>query len=119
MHGFEGFEVFDEVADYVAPCYCQRRTAMNRVRSGARVGMDDWEFEGEWTREYGDGNQWDAGQIGDMDQGYALLNLAYNGSDGSPNSSDPPVDERTGICGSVGDVGEEAEEAILSLLPNS
>lgn len=58
-------------------------------------------------------------RLEDRDEGDALLNLAYNGSEGSPNSSDPPVEERTGICGSIGDVGEVAEEAIVSLLPNS
>ena len=42
------------------------------------------------------------------------MKRAYNGSDGSPTSSEPVVEDLTGIVGSVGEVGEVAvDEAIL------
>ena len=48
------------------------------------------------------------------DEGGVLLKRAYKGSDGSPTSSEPVVEDLTGIVGSVGEVGEVAvDEAIL------
>jgi hypothetical protein len=52
--------------------------------------------------------------LGTAGDGGGLLKRAYKGSDGSPTSSEPVVEDLTGIVGSVGEVGEVAvDEAIL------
>lgn len=87
----------------MAPCYCQRGTNERKKSDNARLRDREGMDYGRW----GKGMQ---RRLQDRDEGDALLNLAYKGSEGSPNSSavEAPVDERTGICGSVGDEGEPA-----------